>query len=126
MAAFSSKNGSASFDATAIPHARGWTLNLGSDEQQYASSGTSGFRSALAGHSFGSGSVTFYQDGTTDIEGILREGDTGSLTLLEDGSRTWTCPVLITSLEIETPIEDGAIVRGTINFTLTAAATAPT
>ena len=125
MAVRSSKNGKANWDGTDIPESRGWNFTPTSDNKQYASSNTAGHVSRVAGHKDHSGTARAYLDSSTDIEGILREGDTGVFKLYEDVTRFWECPVIIDSIEITAEIEGGEIVEVAINFSATAAFTAP-
>ena len=126
MAAFSSKNGNAKWDSVDIPHSRGWTINLVSDVKPYASSDTAGHMRRIPGHTDWTAQVTFYQDAATDIEGVIREGDVGTLDLFEDGTRKWSGPGVVESIEINGEIEGGELVQGTITIGADGAITAPT
>ena len=125
MAVRSSKNGNAKWDDADIPDSRGWNFSPTSDNKQYASSDTSGHISRVAGHKDHSGTVRCYLDSTTDIEGILREGDTGDMDLYEDATRFWRFPAIIDSIEVTDEIEGGEIVEVSINWSATAALTDP-
>ena len=125
MAVRSSKNGKAQWDGTDIPESRGWNFSALSDNKQYASSDTAGHVSRVAGHKDHNGTVRCYLDSATDIEGILREGDSGTVNLYEDATRFWACPVIIDSIEVTDEIEGGEIVEVSIGFSATAAFTPP-
>lgn len=122
----SSKNGKAQWDGADIPHSRGWSFTPTSDNKQYASSDTAGHISRVAGHKDHSLTVRAYLDDATDIEGILREGDTGVMNLYEDDTRFWACPVIVDSIEVTTEIEGGELVEvAGITCSATAAFTPP-
>lgn len=118
----SSKDGKAVWDGTDIPHSRGWNFSATSDNKQFASSGTAGHISRVAGHKDHNLTVRAYLDDATDIEGILREGDIGVMKLYEDATRFWECPVIVDLIEVTTEIEGGELVEvAGINCSATAA-----
>ena len=126
MALVSSKTGNAKWDGSDIPHSRGWNFSAISDNKQFASSDTAGHVSRVAGHKDHNGTVRAYVESASDIEGVLREADLGSLTLYEDATRFWTFPAIIDSIEVTAEIEGGEIVEVSINWSATGALTVPT
>lgn len=113
MAVQSAKNGSASWNGTAIDHVTNITLNEVAEEQTYASSSTAGLRSRTVGHIERTGSFT-----VLDVADIpFSVGDTGTLTLKRDGSSNiFNLGATITAITPSVPIGDGGNVSAEVTF----------
>jgi hypothetical protein len=100
-----------------IPEVRKWTLNIGGDKKQYASSSTGGGKRNIAGAEDFNGSISLYHDAATRLDAIdLTALTTGYLKLWEDATDFWVAPSFIDSVSVNEDIEGGNIIDGDVAF----------
>lgn len=112
MGVVSAKNGSGTWDATAIPDITDITVNKDTDPKVYASSSTGGAKSRVAGHTDASGSFTVKDEALQ-----MSEGDSGTLVLKSSvGVTLFSGTVLIGDISWSAGVESGDPVEATVNW----------
>jgi hypothetical protein len=110
-----------------IPEVRKWTLNIGGDKKQYASSSTGGGKRSIAGAEDFSGSISVYHDAAARLSSIgLTSRATGFLKLWEDSGEFWVAPAYIDSVGVNVDIEGNNIIDGDVAFSRDGALVYPT
>jgi hypothetical protein len=109
MAVVSGKDGYATFSG--ITDITSWSISLESNNPSYACTSTAGYKKRVAG----------VKDATATIEGVVGDkppmpGTTGTCVLYIDGSDTYTFDAIVESSTHEANIEDGEIVKYTIEL----------
>lgn len=122
MATESGKNGKVMIGAATVAEITGWRWTRTSNNPAYASSGTSGRKTRVAGVADSSGSVDFKRDfaDTVESEGIT-EGALVTLLLYLNATTYHSVPAIIDSLSDEVDINDGETVSGSFDFSETGA-----
>lgn len=114
----SAKNGKVVWEGTELSHATQWTFREPNDTQEYASSGTAGYKNRIAGHNDATGSFNLYFDSGADWRGVLKRGDIGTLQLFRDGTKFYEIEAIILDTEESADIEGGAAIKVAFNFGL--------
>ncbi len=122
MATESGKNGKVMIGAATVAEITGWRYTQTSNNPSWASSGTSGHKTRVAGVGDGSGSVDFKVDfaDTVVSEGITK-GALVTLLLYHNATVYHSVPAIIDSINDEVDINDGEVVSGSFDFSDTAA-----
>jgi len=111
----SGKSGKVYVDAVEVADVRNWKVNRASDNKEYASSSTAGWKKRVAGNRDWSGSFEVYlQDG--DMTLAFDDGDDITLILQTDSGQTFTGPAIVDGIDYDDNIEGGDPVAGTVNF----------
>lgn len=102
---------------TNIPEVRKWTLKPTIEAKQYASSSTNGAKKRLPGVEDFDLTVDVYIDETTRFDSDLgiKPGEVGYFKLYEDSGNIFIAPAYINDITINTDIEGGEIVDGSIS-----------
>jgi len=100
---------------TEVLDVRSWKVSRLSDNKEYASSSTAGWKKRVAGNRDWNGSFEVYtQDG--DLALGFDEGDKVTLELLSDTGMTLTGPAIIDSIDEDVQVEGGDPTAATVNF----------
>lgn len=126
MATISGKNGKVMIGSTTLADITKWDFTPTSNNPSYASSATGGFKTRRAGVKDGSGSLDFKLDLADPITDDFDEGSAVTLLLYIDATRFHTVPAIIDSIAWSVDINDGDVVGGTAQFSITGAWTKPT
>ena len=113
MAVISGKDGYATFSGTSISDVTSWSLSLESNNPAYATKETLGYKKRVAG----------VKDATASIEGVSGDkppmpGTLGTCVLYLDATQTYTFDAVVESATTEANIEDGEIVKWTIEMAI--------
>ena len=103
-----------------------WSLETTTRSAAYASSATGGYRKRLAGVKEGRGRIQFKLDVASPLTNTLDEGSAVTLLLYLDGTRFYSVPAVIDSLQIEVDIDGGELIDGQADFSTNGAWTKPT
>jgi hypothetical protein len=116
MPVVSGKNGNVKWDSVDIPDARRWRASLTANVKPYASSDTGGGMSRVAGQKDSTVSVECYNNTTTQIQTLVREGDEGTLDCYTDGTLYWSMEAICETVELGAEIESGDPNAATLTF----------
>ena len=116
MAAASGQYGQIKIGGSTLVECTEWTMNEEAAEHAYASCATSGWRKRVAGTKDVSGTAGGIFDPADPIHGYVNIGDSVTLLLYYSASKYHSVPAVILSIETNVNIEDGEIVRWTINW----------
>lgn len=94
----------------------GWSWERSVADHAYASCATGGWKKRVAGTKDHTGSLNGKFDPTDEIEGYFDEGDLVTLKLYVSTTAYYSVPAMITSLSIETNVDEGDIIPWTANF----------
>ncbi len=116
MAAQSGKNGNVVSGSDDIAHVTNWTWNPSSNNPDWASSDTSGYKKRVAGIKDGTGTVDFKYDFTDRIHSTLDVGSEVTLKLYLNATDYFSVPAIVDDISYEVNINEGDVVGGTLTF----------
>jgi hypothetical protein len=116
MAAVSGQYSKFYWNSSIVTECQGFNWSRSVVDHAYASCATAGFKKRVAGTRDHSGSVKGIFDPSAPPEDWFEEGDTGTFHLYVTAAAYYIAPAMITSLDIETDVDDGAIIPWTANF----------
>lgn len=123
MAAASGQYGKIMVGGSTLIECTGWSFDRQVAEHVYASCATGGYKKRIAGTKDGSGELRGIFDPDDPIEGYINEGDHVTLLLYFSATKYHSVPAQINSINIDTDIEEGDIVRWTAQFGINGAYT---
>ncbi len=117
----SGKDGYVKADGTKIAEITGWRFNRSANNPAWASSSTSGCKTRVKGVLDGSGSVDFKYSPTNPLDSAysIQEGSSLYLDLYVNATKYLHVVVIIDSINDEVDINDGEVVGGSFDFSVT-------
>jgi hypothetical protein len=126
MATRTGKDGKVFVGASEVTEITKWSLKLSSNNPDYSSSSTAGYRARRAGNKDSSGSFEF----KVDVDGapqftLFGPGDEVTLKLRLMTGKEYTVPAIIDDIDIDCDVDGAGIVTGVAAFSGTGAVTEP-
>lgn len=116
MAAASGQYGQILVSGSTLAECTEWTMNEEVQDHRYASCSTSGWYQRVAGTKDTTGTCGGIFDPTDPIHDYVGVGDHVTLLLYTSATIYHSVPAQINSIETNVNIEDGEIIRWTINW----------
>lgn len=116
MAAASGQYGKVLADGSSLQECTEWTLTKEHADHAYASCETSGWRNRVAGTKDSSGTCGGIFDPNDPIHDYIVIGDSVTLELYYSSLQYYEVPALIRQIDTDCNIEDGDIIRWTMNW----------
>lgn len=110
MAAMSGTLAKVMIGASTLVECTGWTYTRSAILHAYASCNTSGYKKRVKGTMDSSGTLKGMFDESNFIEDYFGVGDAVTLLLYINGTDYWSQPAMIETLEIETDVDEGALI----------------
>ena len=125
MATMSGQYGKVLIGSSSVVEVMKWSFARSVPDNPHGTSATAGYKKRTAGTKDGSGSLNGLQDPSDPVEGYFEEGDIVTLKLYDSASRFFSVPAMISKLDTECDIDDGAPVPWSADFGIHGAWTLP-
>lgn len=126
MATVSGKYGKVMIGSSTVVEVMKWSFSRSVPDNPHGTSATNGYKKRTAGTKDGTGSMNGMQDPADAVETYFEEGSDVTLKLYYTSSKFYQVPAMITKLDIEDDIDDGAPVPWSADFGIQGAWTLPT
>lgn len=124
---FSGKDGTIKIGTTDVSEIRGWKFMPKSNNPQYASNNTAGYKRTVAGVKSATGSANgAYDTSATTFLAVLDVGTAATLKLYVDTTHYFTVASVVDDASINVDVDNGEIVSWDLNFTANGSWTNPT
>lgn len=110
--------------STSVGEITKWTFNKNAVVTQFGSSEAAGFKKAIAGTKFGSGTIEGKWDGA--LTAPIKEGTAATLLLHTNATELFTVPAIMSNFTLTVDIDNGTPNSFTATFETNGAWTEPT
>jgi hypothetical protein len=122
----SGTGGDVQIAASSVAEIKSWAFSRSSNNPAWASNVSAGYKKRVGGVKDATLTFEFVYDFNDPIENLLREGDSVTVVLFADATHSYSVPIIVSSLELNTDINDGEPFGGTISGETNGAWTDPT
>jgi hypothetical protein len=126
MAVVSGKDGNVKVGATTIAHVTKWSFSPESNNPNWASNQTAGYKNRVAGIKDGKGKLSCKWDTTALQIATIDVGQAITLDLFTTATQKYVVPAIIDDLEVTVDLDKGETEDLDIKFSITGAWTNPT
>ncbi len=125
MATASGQYGKVLISSSSLTECMKWSFSRSVPDHPHGTSATAGYKKRTAGTKDGTGTMEGLQDPAASITLFIDVGSNVTLLLYETAALFWTVPALITKMDVEVDIDDGAPVPWNADFGIQGAWTKP-